>query len=578
VKVDAHRVGETIEALTAAIDPRFVVSRVSDDDNFAARVADTIDVEVTVLVIFAVAAAIAGLLVVGQALARAVGGVSGDLQSLGAMGVSRTEAVLATTATLLPALAIGVAGSALLAVGLSPVFPRGLARRAEPDPGIRLDAAVLLFGPAAFALVLIAIAAFTSWRVVRRASAAGEPSARRPGLVSRLSRALPPVPALGIRFALERDRRRGPIVGLAGVVGAAILVGGLVAVATVDRSRDELLTDSHLYGANWDLETPLEAEHPDEVLAALVDDPDVAAVATRAYLQPNDGYVPIRGPDRRIQAGPFALTSLKGSIPPVVSAGRSPGPGETIIGAQLAGRLGASIGDTIVAEGFSGDVSLQVTGWLVNPGQDDLDRGMLVTPETLDSLKKADCPPDSEEFSCHLAVEGAGIVLRDGAHRATTEARLKDIAPGLVPVGPPSVVENLGEVGSTPWLLAAFLTVIGGAGLAHALIVGVRRRRRDLAIARSLGLRTDQARWVVGWQALVMAVLGAAAGLALGLLAGRLIWQRIVHGVGALVEVRVPPVIVVAAPLFAVALGLVLAALTGRRASGLRPADVLRSE
>ena len=45
-----------------------------DRDDFASRVDDTIDVEVAVLTVFAVAAALAGLVVVGQALARTIGG------------------------------------------------------------------------------------------------------------------------------------------------------------------------------------------------------------------------------------------------------------------------------------------------------------------------------------------------------------------------------------------------------------------------------------------------------------------------------------------------------------------------
>jgi hypothetical protein len=465
-----------------------------------------------------------------------------------------------------------------VAIGLSPVFPRGLAHRAEPDPGIRIDPLVLLLGGAAFGLLLLALAAFTSWRAVRRTSGADRQSSQRPGVVSRLTHALPPVPALGTRFALEREHRRGPIGGLAGIVGAAILVGGLVAVATVDRSREELLNKGRLYGATWDMETSLEGEDSEKVVTALAADPDVAAFASRSKLLGNNGQIAVRGPGDTAEAEPSAITSVKGSVMPVVSAGRPPGPGETIVGRELAARLGASIGDTLVADGFGGDVSLQVTGWLINPGEDDLDRGMLVTPDTLDRLKRQDCPAGTEDYACFLEVEGAGIVLRDGAPRDKTVARLTDIAPGLVPVSPPSVVDNLREVGSTPWFLAGFLTLIGGAGLAHALIVGVRRRRHDLAIARSLGLRSTEARRVVGWQAFVMAVLGAAAGLAIGLLAGRLIWQQVVDGVGALLEVRVPAAVVVAAPLFAIGLGLVLAAFSGRRASGLKPAAILRAE
>jgi ABC-type lipoprotein release transport system permease subunit len=127
-------------------------------------------------------------------------------------------------------------------------------------------------------------------------------------------------------------------------------------------------------------------------------------------------------------------------------------------------------------------------------------------------------------------------------------------------------------------LLAGFLAVIGGSGLAHALIVGVRRRRRDLAVVRVIGLRPRQARRVISWQAFVMATAGAVIGLLVGLLVGRLVWERIATGVGAVVRVDVPLAALVFAPALAIGLGLGLALLTGRRASGLRPATVLRAE
>ena len=86
-------------------------------------------------------------------------------------------------------------------------------------------------------------------------------------------------------------------------------------------------------------------------------------------------------------AGPVAYTSLKGSIPPVLSGGRPPGPGEVALGRRLGRRLGVSIGDSVVVKGYAGDVPLVVTGWFVNPGQDDLDLGILVSRDTLQRVR-----------------------------------------------------------------------------------------------------------------------------------------------------------------------------------------------
>ena len=149
-------------------------------------------------------------------------------------------------------------------------------------------------------------------------------------------------------------------------------------------------------------------------------------------------------------------------------------------------------------------------------------------------------PPVTTPARCRLDVEGAAVAFRDGADPEDAAARLLKSQPDLEPVPTPSIVDNLGEIGSTPWLLAGFLFLIGGAGLAHSLTVSVRRHRHDVAVVRALGLRPVQARSVVRWQAAVPAVLGAGLGLVVGVLVGRVIWQRIVHGVGALVSVDVP--------------------------------------
>ena len=87
-------------------------------------------------------------------------------------------------------------------------------------------------------------------------------------------------------------------------------------------------------------------------------------------------------------AEPTAYEWFKGSRPPVVSAGRPPGTGETAIGTELGDRLNAGIGDTVVVEGYDGDVSLRVTGWFVDPGTDELDTGLVVTRDTLEAMRR----------------------------------------------------------------------------------------------------------------------------------------------------------------------------------------------
>jgi ABC-type lipoprotein release transport system permease subunit len=579
VNADPGRTEEVVEALQQAVGPYFDVAPASDQDDFARRVRDTIDVEVTVLAVFAVAAALAGLVVIGQALLRSAGTTSTDQGTLSALGLDRRRVALATAAALGPAVVIGSLAAVPLAIALSTLFPRGLARLAEPDPGLWIDPSVLVVGAVLVFVAVALLTLLTTWRSVRASGRASTARFHRADLVERLAASVPAVPGLGTRFALARDRRRGMAGGLAGIVGAAVLVGGWIGVATVERSRDHLLAEPRLYGADWDLEMSFfGVEDQAETIEQLSADPDVEAVGTRSELLADDGALTVHTDHGRFVAEPVAYDWLKGSRPPVVSTGRPPGTGETAIGTELARRLEASIGDTIVVEGYAGDVPLRVTGWFVNPGTDELDGGLVVTSDSLEAMRAKDCPAGTDLARCRVNVEGVGVAFRDGVDREAAAGRLREVQPDLEPAPVPSIVHNLGQIGSTPWLLAGFLALIGGAGLAHALMVGVRRHRHDVAVVRALGLRPVQARSVVRWQASILAALGAGLGLVAGLLIGRLVWQRIVNGVGALVSVEVPAAVLLLAPLVAIGLGLLLSVFSGRRVASLSPASVLKAE
>ena len=78
-------------------------------------------------------------LVVAQAVARHLAVRSGDSDVLSSIGLTRGERWIAATLSVAPALAAGIVIGATLAVGLSPLFPLGLPRRADPDVGLHAD-------------------------------------------------------------------------------------------------------------------------------------------------------------------------------------------------------------------------------------------------------------------------------------------------------------------------------------------------------------------------------------------------------------------------------------------------------
>jgi len=56
----------------------------------------------------------------------------------------------------------------------------------------------------------------------------------------------------------------------------------------------------------------------------------------------------------------------------------------------------------------------------------------------------------------------------------------------------PVDIQGYAGIRVTPLILGALLALVGAAALAHVLVTGVRRRRRDLAILAAIGLRPGQ--------------------------------------------------------------------------------------
>ena len=110
------------------------------------------------------------------------------------------------------------------------------------------------------------------------------------------------------------------------------------------------------------------------------------------------------------------------------------------------------------------------------------------------------------------------------------------------------------------------------------LLTGVRRRRRDLAVLKTLGCTRSQIHGVVGLAGQRAGRRGAAVGVPLGVIAGRLAWAVFADAAGVASQATVPvPLVLLAIPA-TLLLANVIAAWPGRTAARLRPAHVLRTE
>ena len=158
-------------------------------------------------------------------------------------------------------------------------------------------------------------------------------------------------------------------------------------------------------------------------------------------------------------------------------------------------------------------------------------------------------------------------------------ARIADRAHvGIMPVSLASGLDDLRPVRRLPLVLAGLLGLAAAAALGHALVTSIRRRRRDLAVLKTLGFVRRQVSATVAWQATTLAVIALVLGVPLGIAAGRWAWTLFASQIGVASE---PAVGVVAVLLVVPATALVanlVAAIPGRLAARTQPALVLRSE
>ena len=142
---------------------------------------------------------------------------------------------------------------------------------------------------------------------------------------------------------------------------------------------------------------------------------------------------------------------------------------------------------------------------------------------------------------------------------------------------PSSQMLNLREVRGVAPTLVAVLGLLGLAAVVHALVVSVRRARRDIAVLATVGFSRRQRAVVVVTQSVGYLGVGLLLGVPLGLVVGRWTWQRLADQIAVVGDPATPTTLVLVVP--ATLLVAVLAALIPARAAArVHPAAHLRAE
>jgi hypothetical protein len=521
---------------------------------------------------------LAAFAIVGQSLARQTYLDSADLPALWALGFSRAQLFSLGIAR---AAIIGIAAACVavpVAVLLSPLTPVGLARIAEPDPGFAADGVPLAAGAVLVALLTVLASAVPAWAATRTATRPERPvpgGGQSPALPRALSRAWrSPAVAAGVRMALQPGRGRTAVPVRSAIFGATLGVAALTASLVVAASLGHLLNTPRLAGFTWDAFVSVEGGMP-KAAAALRADPKIA------------GYT--RGGFTGVRIGQLRLMTLvlggTGPARPVITAGVAPAASDEVaLGAATMRDAHTAIGQTVdlvidQAEGHPKPVRMRVVGTVIVPPTPflatKLGEGAALA---LPGLLRIDPGAARQLGGSPFLVRFAPGVSRD-AGLAAIANDIKGLPnPYVNAAERPASVVSLASIAGLPVALSGLLVLMAAGTLAHTLASSTRRRRRDLAIFKTLGFIRRQVRQAVAWQATTIAAIALLIGLPAGVAGGRWAWRYLATQLGVLPEPAIPLTAILITILAALALANLIAAAPGQAAARTQPAAILRSE
>jgi ABC-type antimicrobial peptide transport system permease subunit len=544
------------------------------------------NVMVAALWVLALLTIVVGFMIFGQALSRLNFTESTENPILSALGMTRRQLF---AVAMVRAAVIG-AGAAVVAfigaVAVSSLLPTGLARIVEPTPGT--DVALIVIGGALcvpFGVLLLSVVP-----ALRAARVRGDTQGvalvaefRRPSAIAAFvaRSGLPTSAATGVRLALEPGRGRTSVPVRSAVVGLALALMALTAAFGFSASFQHLVATPRLYGefGNFGGGLPFGGGY-EEAIAAMAADPGLSDVTVGNFKEAVD----MQGPGGSVEVNVWGLDLLKGSLTPTMVKGSWPlKEGEVVLGGKTMRKVGAAIGDTVQVRSGDTIVPLKVVGQAVF-GTGGFGPGLAEGAGMTFSQEQAFFPQEPRtQFFANLApgAIGADVSARLNPLFAPLGAAVMSVqdaqAAGLYPTES-AVVASFGSAQWIPLALSGLLALAAIGTLVHTLVTSVRRRRRDLAVLKTLGFVRRQVSATVAWQATTLAGIALLIGLPLGVALGRWGWTLFANSIGVLPV----PVIDLRFVLLLIPVTLILANLIalvpGRLAASTQPAAALKAE
>jgi hypothetical protein len=567
--------------------PSFTVNRT---DVIRSRVQQAIRPEAVALSVFGAIAALAMLVLVGQGLAQMIARSAPDTAVLRVLGATRAQAALAAALPGLIAVLGGVALAVAGAIAVSPLAPVGPVRQFDPDRGIAADGLVLGGGAAVFGLALLGLLAVLAVRSVRpRESGAGVGSSA----VARAAAAagLPAAAVVGIRNAFEPGSGVRAVPVRSALLGSVAAVIAVVTAVVFSASLSGLTAHPARYGWDWDLAIQAESGYgffaPAKTQKLIKDEPTVTGWSEFGFAQlPVDGtVVPALGLQRQL-----------GAVQPPTTSGRAlSAPDQIELGTVTLRQLGKKVGDRVRIGIGPYTRTAVITGTVTLPSfgvgaadHPSLGHGAMVPEATLLAAMGQATGHPAESESLPVLPSALVIDLAPGTTRTQRAALVSRIVSATLDGSPggtyelqharASAIVNTEQMGGQPLTLALGLAAAAVLSLALTVFSLVRRRRRELALLKALGMTRSQVRAVIAWQTTLTLLIAVAVGGALGIAGGRLAWHAFAGSLGVVPIVEVPVAALILGLVALVLAGNLLASLPAAVAARTRPGVGLRTE
>ena len=554
---------------------------------------------------FGAIAALAVLLIAGQVVSRQLRTASEDLTILRALGADPQVIAADGLFGVIGAVVLGALLAGVVAVALSPLSPLGPVRTVYPARGLAFDWLVLGIGSMVLIGGIGSMAVALAYREApHRVALRSRLAPARTSKVARviISMGLPAPCAVGVRLALEPGERRTAVPVRSALLGAALAVTMVVAALTFGSGLQTLISRPALYGWNWTYLLNATNNVPPQALALLNRDHDVAA-----WTGADHDDVEIDGQNVAVLYGDTGARLT----PPILAGHALMRKNQIVLGAATLAQLHKHLGDTVVlsygqpkdAPRYIPPTRLLIVGTATMPAIGSSGTFADHTSMGTGALVSTGIEPAAyqhAQLSQDATLNGPNMVfvkLRTGVSLKAGLVGLQRIANtanrafagvpdgggggysvAVLGVQRPAEIVNYRTMGAAPVILASGLAAGALAALALTLAASVRRRRRDLALLKTLGFTRGQLAGAVAWQATVAVVIGIVVGVPTGVALGRRLWVLFAQSIYAVPEPTVPVFRVVLIALGALALANIAAAVPGRLAARTPAAGLLRAQ